>query len=137
MYNFRVNTTRFDMVCGETANLLKLACGNIGQNGIRYPDGMENTIVFSSNNAHDLLDAMKKGYWDHSTRSVRLQPGWTVYVIVNKSQANELGSYIAIKAEAKTAHISTEELDQTWTSSVDKDAEALLDKAIAAELASV
>ena len=86
MYNFRVNTTRFDMVCGETANLLKLACGNIGQNGIRYPDGMKDTIVFSSNNAHDLLDAMKKGYWDHSTRSARLQPGWTVYVVVNKAQ---------------------------------------------------
>jgi len=133
MYNYRVNTTRFDMVCGETANLLKLACGNIGQNGLRYPDGMENTIVFSSNNAHDLLDAMKKGYWDHSNRSARLQPGWTVYVIINKTQADELGSYIAIKAEAKTAHISTEDLDDTWTSSVEKDAEALLDKAIEAE----
>jgi len=133
MYNHRVEVKKFEMVCGETAHLLKLACGNIGQNGIRYPDGMENTIVFSSNNAHDLLDAMKKGYWDHSTRSVRLQPGWTVYVIVNKSQADELGSYIAIKAEAKTAHINTEELDETWTSSVEKDAEALLDKAIEAE----
>ena len=133
MYNYRVNTTRFNMVCGETANLLKLACGKIGQNGIRYPDGMEDTIVFSSNNAHDLIDAIKKGYWDHSTRSTRLQPGWTVYVIVNQNQAKELGSYIAIKAEAKTAHISTQELDETWTSSVEKDAEALLNKAIEVE----
>jgi len=133
MYNHRVEVEKFEMVCGETANLLKLACGNIGQNGIRYPEGMEDTIVLSSNNAYDLIDAMKNGFWDHSTRSPHLQPGWTVYVIVNQAASKELGSYIAIKGVAKNAMTQVNPASTQWTSSVLKDAEALLDKAIEAE----
>lgn len=133
-YNFRIESNiGFKMVCGDTANMLKLACGNIGQNGIRYPEGMPNTVVMTSNNPHDLIDAMIKGYWDHSNRPAQAKVGDRLFVIVNQSVSEQLGSYIAIEGVVTAEAYKVQEVDTTWTSSVNSSVDFLLDKAIEVE----
>ena len=133
-YNFRIESNAgFKMVCGDTADMLKLACGNIGQNGIRYPEGMPNTVVMSSNNPHDLIDAMTKGYWDHNNRPAQAKVGDRVFVIVNQSVAQQLGSYIAIEGVVTAEPCMVQEVDSTWTSSVNSSVDLLVDKAIEVE----
>ena len=133
-YNFRIESTGgFKMVCGDTANMLKLACGNIGQNGIRYPEGMPNTVVMTSNNAHDLIDAMIKGYWDHSNRPAQAKVGDRLFVIVNQKVSEEIGSYIAIEGVATSEAYKVQEQDNNWTSSVNSNVDLLVDKAIEVE----
>lgn len=133
-YNYRIESTGgFKMVCGETANMLKLACGNIGQNGIRYPEGMPNTVVLSSNNPHDLIDAMIKGYWDHSERPAQAKVGDRLFVIVNQKVSNKIGSYIAIEGVVTSEAYKVKELDTNWTSRVNSSVDLLVDRAIEVE----
>ena len=133
-YNFRIEVTAgFKMVCGDTASMLKLACGNIGQNGIRYPEAMPNTVVMTSNDPHDLIDAMIKGYWDHSNRPAQLKVGDRLFVIVNQKVSEQLGSYIAIEGVVTTEAYKVQDNDTSWSSSTNSSVDLLLDRAIRVE----
>ena len=82
MYNSRVEVNNgFEILSTETAGFFRGACGKIPQGGIRYPsDLMPNTVVFSSDNAHDLIDAMKNGYWDHTKSANQMKEWATLYI---------------------------------------------------------
>ena len=115
-YLSRIEVEDFELLCGDTANMLKLVCGNIGQNGIRYPGQLENTVVFSSTSAHDLIDAMTHKYWDHTQTALHVKPGDTVFVIINQDASERLGTYMAIKGVAKDSMYKiTQKNKGIWT----------------------
>ena len=133
-YNKRVEVDQFEIITGQEAKLVKAAAGHIAQNGIRYPDSMPNTVVFRSDNALDLINAMTNKCWDHTgIDSKRDLIGHTVYVIINNTVANDLGTEFAIKAKATSSAIAVINNTKMWTSSMFADPNAMLDKAIQAE----
>lgn len=135
-YNFRIESnTGFKMVCGDTADMLKLACGKIPQNGKRYPESMPNTVILQSNNPYDLIDAMIKGYWDHSNRPAQAKVGDRLFIVVSNPVAKELGSNIALEGVVSTEAYKVDKIDKSWSSSVLNSVDLLLDKAIEVEAA--
>tara|TARA_R110000803_G_scaffold42597_4_gene91266 strand:- start:8256 stop:8627 length:372 start_codon:yes stop_codon:yes gene_type:complete len=115
-YLSRIEVEDFELLCGDTANMLKLVCGKIGQNGIRYPEQLENTVVFSSKSAHDLVDAMTHKYWDHTCTAQNVKTGDTVFVIINQDASERLGNYMAIKGVAKDSmYRITQQEKGIWT----------------------
>ena len=130
-YLNRVETTDgFTILSSLEAELLRNSCGNIGQNGIRYP--FDNAVVLQSNTAEDLLDALEKGYWDHTKCPTQVGPKDTVYVIANAKESNRLGTKFGIKGTIESI-TKVSNIDTSWTSYVNNDPNVLLDKAIVAE----
>ena len=135
MYNYRIEVKKgFQILSSESANYFRDSIGKIGQLGIRYPNNMPKTVVFSSNSAHDIIDAMQNKFWDHSQRAVQIEEGWTVYIVTNQVQAKAMNSLFIIKGvvtsdvyEVKTGIASI------WTSSFRNDPDALLDVAVEVE----
>ena len=134
-YLNRVKTTDgFTILSSLEAELLRNSCGNIGQNGIRYP--FDNAVVLQSNTAEDLLDALEKGYWDHTKCPTQIGPKDTVYVIANAKESNRLGTKFGIKGTIESI-TKVSNIDTSWTSYVNNDPNVLLEKAIVAEKTNV
>ena len=133
-YNKRVEVDQFEVITDQEAKLVKAAAGSIARNGIRYPDNMPNTVIFRSDNALDLINAMKNKCWDHTEiSSTRDLIGYDVYVIVNSTVVNDLGTEFAIKAKATSSAINVTNNTKMWTSSMFADPDVMLDKAIEAD----
>ena len=131
-YNSRIEIDNFQMLSSSEASILRSLTGKISQSGIRYPAGPNhNIVVFSSNNAIDLMFALEHGFWDHSQSALHVDKGDTVYVITNEEVSNKLGTIVGIKGIAvdKMYKLSSTS-STTWSSTFMKDSDALLDKAI-------
>ena len=135
MYNYRTEVNGgFEVLSSETANHFRNAIGHIGQLGIRYPENMPNTVVFSSNSAYDIIDAMKNKFWDHTGKSIQVKEGFTVYIVTNQKQAKAMNSLLVIKGVATSVAYEVETGNASaWTSSFLNDTDALLDVAVEVE----
>jgi len=134
MYNHRVELENVEIITGSELEMLRATCGHIAQNGYRYHQSIEKTAIFRSNNTHDLIDAIQNQYWDHSLQLLKIEDGWTVYIIINKDAVGKNnGVDIALKATAKSPMYKVSGNVSSWTSSLTSDSDALLDLALEAE----
>ena len=134
-YNSRIEVDKFEMLSGEKASLLRKAFDKpMNPSSIMYPGNFDNTVVFSSTSAKDLIDAMQNGFWDHTKKAHQVEAGTTIYVFTNVTESNKIGSCLAIKGTAqRVMYKLSNPSSTTWTSSTMQDADVLLDKAIEVE----
>jgi len=129
-YIYRINVTPFKILNSDEAELANMKFGKIGQNGIRYPETLENSIVFSSHSASDLLDALERGYWDHTSRAARVKIGDTIFIKVNQKESNRLQSQFIIKALVSSLPEKVNPANSNWSSDVNNNPTLLVEKAI-------
>tara|TARA_R110000868_G_C10426047_1_gene723833 strand:- start:40 stop:465 length:426 start_codon:yes stop_codon:yes gene_type:complete len=135
VYNSRIEVDNFQMLSSSEASILRSLSGKICQKGIRYPAGPDhNIVVFTSKNANDLMNALEHGFWDHTQKALHVDKGDTVYVITNEEVSKKLGTIVGIKGIAlERMYKLSSTSSTTWSSTLMKDTDALLDKAIEVE----
>ena len=136
-YVNRVNVeNKFKIVSPDLADMIVATMGNMPQGGAIYHKGIKGAVVYQSDSAKDLIDAMSNGFWDHGASLNKVEKGTIVYIVTNKPTRTSLGNNIVLEGVATGPMIKLESTDvRAWTTAIANDENELLDDAVAAEAA--
>ena len=81
---------QFKLISSSCVELVRTLAGKIPQSGIRYI--ADETVVLSSNSAHDILDCIRNQAWAHGKNPSRVKKGHRVIVVPNKEKCEQYGN---------------------------------------------